>query len=142
MVPRRVMRNPAIIRSPPAPGWSRHGEIPEHDPGLLPARAGMVPSGSSASPSGGSASPAISPLSVHPPQEARAETGTTIKGPPIDSTQTREGPEASSAVDEEVIMHVSVPSPTDNAPALKGTQHGERRSARSADGKQQLPDSP
>lgn len=36
-------------------------------------------------------------------------------------------------------MQVSVPSPTDNVPALIGTQHGERLSAY---GKQQLRDSP
>jgi hypothetical protein len=75
---------------------------------------------------------------VHPPQEARAETGTTIRGPPIDSTQAREGPEASSAVDGEVIMQVSVPSLTDIVPALMGAQHGKRLSAYR---KQQLRDS-
>jgi hypothetical protein len=81
----------------------------------------------------------MSPLSVHPPQEARAETGTTIRGPPIDSTQTGEGLEAPSAVDDEVIMQDSVPSPADNVLAFSGTQHRERHSTY---GEQQLRDSP
>lgn len=46
----------------------------------------------------------MTPLSVHPCHAARAETGMTIKGPPIDSTQTAEVWDASAAVDEEALM--------------------------------------
>lgn len=62
----------------------------------------------------------------------------TIKGPPIDSTQTGEVWEASAAVTEEALMPSVCPRPLTTLAPLIGAQYRERLGAR---GNQRLRDS-
>lgn len=51
--------------------------------------------------------------------------GMTIKGPPIDSTQTGEAWDASAAVNEEALMPSVCPPPLTTPAPLNGAQHRE-----------------
>ncbi|WP_406132245.1 hypothetical protein [Streptomyces sp. NBC_00989] len=53
----------------------------------------------------------MTPLSVHPRHAANAETGTTINGPPMDSTQTEAVWDASASADGETLMPSVCPRP-------------------------------